>query len=72
MSNEEPLDRAYLLSHARELFPSTEIEVIHMPGEIIYLFVNGRQFIFEIGSDDADYVFTDGKMTFSIPLMDTE
>lgn len=70
MSNHEPIDRSHLFSHAQALFPGAVIEVIHTPGEIIHIYVNGHRFTFEIGSDDDEYVFTDGKTAFSIPLMD--
>ena len=72
MSDHEPLDRLHLLSHAQVLFPGAVIEVIHMPNEIIHLDVDGHRYTFEIGSDDDEYVFTDGKMTFSIPLMEID
>ena len=68
----EPLDRAHLLSHAQALFPSAAIEVIHMPHEIIHIDVDGHRHTFEIGSDDDEYVFTDGIVTFSIPLMEID
>ena len=72
MSDHEPLDRLHLLSHAQALFPGAVIEVIHMPDESIHLDMNGHRYTFETGSDDDEYVFTDGKMTFSIPLMEID
>ena len=72
MSDHEPLDRLHLLSHAQALFPGAVIEVIHMPDEIIHLDVNGHRYTFEIGSDDDEYIFTDGKTTFSISLMEID
>lgn len=72
MSDHEPLDRSHLFSHAQALFPGAVIEVIYTPDEIIHLGVDGHRYTFEIGSDDDEYVFTDGKMTFSIPLMEID
>ncbi|GLV30095.1 hypothetical protein TomTYG75_26110 [Sphingobium sp. TomTYG75] len=69
MHDNEPLDRSHLLSHAQALFPGAMIEVIHTPGEIIHIDVDGHRYTFEIGSDDDEYLFTDGKTSFSIPLM---
>lgn len=70
MSDYEPLDRLHLLSHARALFPGAVIAVIHTPDEIIHIDVNGHRSTFEIGSDDDEYLFTDGITSFCIPLMD--
>jgi hypothetical protein len=72
MSDDEPLDRSHLLSHAQALFPGAVIEVIHTPNEIIHIDVDGHRYTFEIGSDDDEYVFTDGKTTFTIPLMEID
>lgn len=72
MPDDEPLDRLHLLSHAQALFPGAVIEVIHMPDEIIHIEVDGHGFTFEIGSDDDEYVFTDGHTTFTIPLMEID
>lgn len=69
MSDHEPLDRSHLLSHAKALFPAAMIEVIHTPDEIIHIDVDGHRYTFEIDSDDDEYFFTDGKTSFSIPLM---
>jgi hypothetical protein len=65
-----PLDREHLLSHAQALFPGTAINLIYAPDEIIHIDVGNHRYTFEIGSDDDEYVFTDGKSTFTIPLMD--
>jgi len=70
MSDHEPLDRSHLLSHAQALFPGAMIEVIRTPDEIIHIDVDG--YTFEIGSDDDEYLFTDGKASFSIPLMEID
>ena len=70
MSDYEPLDRSHLFSHAQALFPGAVIEVIHMPDEIIHIEVDGHRYTFEIGSDDDEYVFTDGHTTFTIPLLE--
>lgn len=72
MSDNEPLDRSHLLSHAQALFPGAMIEVIHTPDEIIHIDVDGHRYTFEIGSDDDEYLFTDGKAFFSIPLMEID
>ncbi|SNS30940.1 hypothetical protein [Sphingopyxis indica] len=72
MSDHEPLDWLHLLSHAQALFPGAVIEVILTPDEIIHIDVDGHRFTFEIGSDDDEYFFTDGKASFSIPLMEID
>lgn len=72
MPDYEPRDRFHLLSHAQALFPGSVIEVIHAPGEIIHIEVDGHRFTFEIGSDDDEYIFTDGHTTFTIPLMEID
>ena len=72
MSDNEPLDRLHLLSHAQALFPGAVIEVFHTPDEIIHIDVDGHRYTFEIGSDDDEYFFTDGKASFSIPLMEID
>ena len=66
----EPRDRLYLLAHAQALFPGAVVNVIHTPDEIIHIDVEGHRYTFEIGSDDDEYVFTDGVTAFTIPLMD--
>lgn len=70
MSNHEPLDRVHLIDHAQTMFPGATIDVIYTPDEIIHIDVDGYRYTFEIGSDDTEYFFTDGKSSFSIPLMD--
>lgn len=72
MPDNEPLDRSHLLSHTQPLFPGAVIDVIHTPDEIIHIDVDGHRFTFEIGSDDDEYLFTDGKAFFSIPLMEID
>ncbi|MBN9787505.1 hypothetical protein DMP17_02725 [Pseudonocardia sp. TMWB2A] len=72
MSNNEPRDRLHLLSRAQALFPGAAIKVIHAPREIIHIDVDGHRYTFAIGSDDDEYVFTDGKASFSIPLMEID
>ena len=72
MSDSEPLDRLHLLSHAQALFPSAAIDVIHTPNEIIHIDVDGHRYTFEIGSDDDEYLFTDGRRAFSIPAMEID
>lgn len=68
MSDNEPLDRSHLLSHAQALFPGAVIDVIHTPEEIIHIDVDGYRYTFEIGSDDDAYTFSDGANAFEIPL----
>ena len=72
MSDYEPLDRLHLLSHAQALFPGAVIAVIHTPDETIHIDVDGHRFTFEIGSDDDEYFFTNGKASFSIPLLEID
>ena len=69
MSDNDARDQRHLLSHASVLFPGAEIAVIYTPDEIIHIDVDGHRFTFEIGSDDDEYVFTDGMTVFSIPLL---
>lgn len=70
MSAQRPLDYDHLLASARALFPDSTVAVIYSPYETIHVDVDGHRFTFEIGSDDDEYVFTDGKTTFTVPLMD--
>lgn len=72
MLNYEPRDHDHLLSHAQTVFPGSHVVVTHTPDEIIHIEVDGRRYTFEIGSDDDEYIFTDGKASFSIPLMEID
>jgi len=72
MSDNEPLDRSHLFSHAQALFPGAVVAVIHTPEEIIHIDVDGHRYTFEIGSDDSEYEFSDGQTTFTIPLMEID
>ncbi|MXP28876.1 hypothetical protein GRI58_08580 [Porphyrobacter algicida] len=72
MSDDEPLDRSYLLSHAKAIFPGAVVDVIHTLDEIIHIDVDGHRYTFEIGSDDDEYLFTDGQRSFAIPLMEID
>jgi len=72
MTDDKPLDYDHLLSHAQALFPASTVAVIHTPDEIIHIDVDGHRYTFEIGSDDDEYLFTDGKSAFSIPLMEID
>lgn len=72
MSDNAPLDRLHLLSHAQALFPGAVIDVIHTPDEIIHIDADGHRYTFEIGSDDDEYLFTSEKASFSIPLMEID
>lgn len=69
---DKPTDYEHLLQHAVRLFPNSEVDVIHTPDEIIHIDVDGHRYTFEIGSDDDEYFFTDGKTAFSIPLMEID
>ena len=71
MTNSSYADYAYLRAHAQLLFPGASIEVIHTDDEVIHIDVNEHRFTFEITSDDEEYVFTDGRTTFRIPLMES-
>ena len=71
MNNSSYADYNYLREHAGHLFPGASIEVIHTDDEVIYIDVNGHRFTFEITSDDEEYVFTDGRATVRIPLMES-
>ena len=70
MSDDEPLDRLHLLSHAQALFPSAVIDVIYTPDELIYIHVDGHRYSFEIGSDDDFNDFSDGQTNFRVPLLE--
>ena len=65
-------DHDHLLHHAQRLFPDAEILITHTDDEIIHIDVDGHRYTFEIGSDDDEYTFTDGKTTFTVPLMDLD
>lgn len=64
-------DHDHLLQYAQRLFPDAEIHVEHTDDEIIHIDVNGHRFTFEITSDDEEYVFSDGRDTFTVPLMES-
>lgn len=65
---EMPAEYFHLLQHAWDMFPGSNVEIIYAEDEIIHIDVDGHRFTFEIGSDDDDYIFTDGTTSFSIPL----
>lgn len=65
-------DHDHLLHHAQGLFPDAAIQITHTDDEIIHIDVDGHRYTFEIGSDDDEYVFTDGRTTFTVPLMDLD
>jgi hypothetical protein len=71
VNNSPYADYDYLREHAEKLLPGASIEVLHTDDEVIYIDVNGHRFTFEITSDDEEYVFTDGRTTFRIPLMES-
>jgi hypothetical protein len=64
-------DYYYLREHAQRLFPGASIGVTHTDDEVIHIDVNGHRYTFEITSDDEEYVFTDGRTTFRIPVMES-
>ena len=70
MTNNLYADHSHLREHAQRLFPDASIEVLHTDDEVIHIDVNGHRYTFEITSDDEEYVFTDGRTTFRIPLME--
>lgn len=70
MNNTSYADYDYLREHAQRLFPDASIEVIHTDDEVIHIHVDARCFTFHITSDDEKYEFTDGRETFTIPLME--
>ena len=70
MTKDSYADYDYLRVHTERLFPGASINVIHTDDEVIHIDVNGHRFTFEITSDDEEYVFTDGRRTFHIPLME--
>lgn len=69
MTNTSYADYDHLREHAQRLFPGASIKVIHTDDEVIHIDVDGHRYTFEISSDDEEYVFTDGRTTFRIPLM---
>jgi hypothetical protein len=64
-----PADHDHLLSYARALFPGCDLAVTY-DDETIRIDVAGHRFTFEIGSDDDEYVFSDGRKAFVIPLLE--
>lgn len=65
---ERPADYLHLLQHARDMFPGLGIDIAYTEDEIIHIDVDGHRYTFEIGSDDDAYTFTDGSVSFTIPL----
>lgn len=63
-------DYEHLIRHTQQQFPSEQIEVTYPEEEVIHIKVGDRLFVFEIGSDDDEYVFIDGCDAFTIQLMD--
>lgn len=70
MTHASYTDYDHLLIHTQRLFPSATIEITYTDDEVIHIDVDGHRFTFEITSDDEEYVFTDGKEAFAIPLME--
>lgn len=72
MSMLDPRETNHLLLHASRVFPDANIAVTRVHLEIIHIDVDRHRYTFEIGSDDDEYLFTDGNVSFSIPLMEIE
>lgn len=70
MSNIPYADYHHLLDQAQLQFPRAAVEVIHTDDEVIYIDVDGHRFTFEATSEDEEYLFSDGRTTFTIPLME--
>lgn len=70
MTNTSYADYDHLREYAQRLFPGASVEIIYTDDEVIHVDVDGHRFTFEITSDDDEYVFTDGRKTFTIPLME--
>jgi translation elongation factor P/translation initiation factor 5A len=70
VNNNSYADYDYLRENAQRLFPGASIEVIHADDEVIHIDVDKRRFTFQITSEDEKYEFTDGRETFTIPLME--
>lgn len=66
----KPADYLYLLQRAWDLFPGAIIDLEYGDDETVHILVNDHRFTFEIGSDDDCYAFSDGEMSFVIPLME--
>lgn len=65
----EYADTKYLMHYAATLFPGAAIHITYEK-ETIHIDVDGHHYSFEIGSDDDHYIFSDGKTSFIIPLME--
>ena len=63
-------DFEYLTVQSRRRFPYSQISVFYPEDEVIHILIDGRLFVFEIGSDDDAYVFTNRTEAFEIPLLD--
>jgi hypothetical protein len=70
VTNSSYADYDHLREHAQQLFPGASIKVVHTDDEVIHIDVDGHRFTFEITSDDEAYNFSDGRTTFTIPLME--
>jgi hypothetical protein len=65
---EEPADFDHLMRNAGDIFPNGRIVITYTDDEIIHIDVDDHRFTFEIGSDDDAYIFSDGSISFSIPI----
>lgn len=65
-------DYDYLTRYAQHLFPGSQVVVTYPAEEVIHIQIDTRLFVFEVGSDDEAYTFTNGHQTFEIPLMNQD
>lgn len=66
---EQMPDHAYLTAQTKRLFPDSRVLVTYPKDEVINILVDDRLFVFEIASDNDEYVFSNGDECFTIPLM---
>ena len=69
---EQMPDYAYLIGNTKRLFPDSRVAVSYPEDEVIHILIDDRLFVFEIGSDDDSYFFSNGEEYFEIPLVDWE
>ena len=67
---EQMPDYTYLTEQTKKLFPQSRVIVSYPQDEVIHILIDDRLFVFEIGSDDDSYVFSNGEDCFEIPLME--
>ncbi len=69
---EQMPDYAHLTAQTKQLFPDSRVVVYYPTEEVIHILIDDRLFVFELGSDDECYLFSNGEEYFEIPLMDWE